>query len=106
MNKPTRENSKADVFPKGVMVAWADATDAMPASLGYMHPPTVVIKTDPESPVSFEGSLDGETFAPIRDKDGDLVRFTKAGVYRLPVSICFLRPVTLKPVAIQTFIQR
>lgn len=103
MNKHTKTRTPIGEYPKGTIVEWNDEFDA--AGLVYTHSPTVVIPKDPEAPVTFEGSLDGKTFAVIRDKDNEAVRVTKAGCYRLPVAVCFLRPVSQKPCYVQTFIQ-
>jgi len=103
MNNCTRNRTPKDQFPKGTIIEWT-ATGA-PQALTFMHSPTMVVLEDPAAPIRFEGSVDGEHFALIRDKDNSVVRVTKAGVYRLPVAVCYLRPVSEKPFIVQTFIQ-
>lgn len=105
MNKPRIENTHELFFPKGQIATWEGESARHPtAALKAMHSPTVQVIDDPEKPVSFEGSIDGAVFSVIRDKDNEVVRVTKAGLYRLPVAIAFLRPVSQGAVHIKTFI--
>lgn len=106
MLKPTIVRTQRDTYPKGTIITWdGDCTTAAPASLQFCHAPTVVIAEDPPQAILFEGSLDGEKFSYLRDKDGEVVRITRAGTYRLPVAICYLKPFCAGSVFIQTFIQ-
>ena len=106
MLKPSIVRTARDTYPKGTILTWeGDCTNAAPAPLQFCHSPTVVVAEDPPVAVYFEGSLDGEKFAVLRDKDGEVVRITRSGSYRLPVAVCYLRPVCAGDVFIQTFIQ-
>ena len=101
MPKPTISRSEA---VRGRVATWIGGGDATPFI--FAHPASVRVSADPTHPITFEGSLDGQVFATMRDKDGLEVRITKAGVYRLPVPVLHLRPVTLdQTVTIQTFAQ-
>ena len=100
---PNPRISRTEVV-RGRVATWTGSGDA--ATFIYAHPPTVVVSPDPTSPITFEGSLDGQVFATMRDKDNIEVRITKAGIYRLPVPVLHLRPVTQDAtVTIQTFAQ-
>lgn len=88
---------------KGDIITWEGSGTPAGVALGGMHSPSVQVisLTDP---VTFEGSFDGEAWSQIRDKDGDLVRVTKPGLYRLPVAVLHLRPVTAGEAVITTFV--
>ena len=88
---------------KGDLIEWSGPGPFQGVALKGMHSPSaqVVSLTDA---VTFEGSFDGDRWDAIRDKDGDLVRVTKPGLYRLPVAVLHLRPVTAGEAVITTFV--
>lgn len=106
MNKPTSTRTNDVSMPKGDVVCWTGSGPFAGISLRSIHSPTVLVVTDPTAPLTFEASVDGESWALIRDKDNEAVRVTKSGAYRMPVATLYLRPVCLGEVTIHTFISR
>ena len=106
MNKPTVTRTAELEFPKGDHIAWVGACPFAGHNLKAFHAPTVAVITDPTEPLTFEGSFDGQHWAVIRDKDGEAVRITKAGVYRLPVIAPWLRPCSRGTIEVRAFIGR
>lgn len=104
MNKPTITRTAELSFPKGEVVTWLTPGPCMGISLRAVYSPAVIVPTDPTKPLTFEASVDGETWAVIRDKDNEAVRITKAGAYRLPVATAYLRPVCDGEATVMTFI--
>lgn len=104
MNKPFEKPTEAYQYPKGSHFTWAGDGPFGAANLKVMHSPTIVV-SDIRAPLTFEGSLDGSKYGVLRDKDGDMVRITKPGVYRLPVAVVWLRPVCDGAIEISAFVQ-
>lgn len=104
MNKASEKPTVQYEFPKGAHFSWSGDGPFGAANLKAMISPTVqVVKA--EQPVTFLGSFDGSAYEVIRDKEGEVVRITKPGVYRLPVAVVWLRPVCEGSVLINTFVQ-
>jgi hypothetical protein len=104
MNNPTITKTADISFPKGEIVHWITPIPCAGISLRSVYNPTVIIPADPTDAITFEASFDGKTWAVIRDKENEVVRITKAGAYRLPVSVSWLRPVCRGEATIMTFI--
>jgi len=104
MNKPSEKPTEAYQYPKGSHFTWQGDGPFGAANLKTMLSPTVLV-AKADAPITFEGSFDGATYGVIRDKDGEVVRITKAGVYRLPVAVVWLRPVCDGDVQISSFVQ-
>jgi hypothetical protein len=45
-----------------------------------------------DSPIQMQGSVDGVTWLPLRDADGQAIRLTQAGVYQMPCAPRMIRP--------------
>lgn len=104
MNKPTDTKTGPYEYPKGTHMHWKGDGPFQAANLAALCAPTVAV-AKATHPLTFEGSLDGKSFGVLRDKDGDVFRITKSGLYRLPVAVVWLRPVCEGSVDISTFIQ-
>lgn len=105
MNKPLRQRTPTGDFPKGEHITWTGNGPHDGVNLGYIQSPSVLV-SHLTSAVTFEGSFDGENWDVIRDKDNEIVRFTKTGVYRLPVAVVHVRPVSADGITVRLFIQR
>jgi hypothetical protein len=103
MNTPSKTNTPRDSYPKGVVVSWTGGGECAGSNLTFVHRPTVLIDSI-EGAVSFESSLDGAIWRDVRDLDGLQVRLTKPGVYELPVSVGWLKPVMHGEATISVFI--
>lgn len=104
MNKVTEKPTEAYQYPKGSHFSWKGDGPFGAANLKAMLSPTVMV-SQADAPVTFEGSFDGVTYGVIRDKENEVVRITKAGVYRLPVAVIWLRPLCEGQVDISSFVQ-
>ena len=100
--KPVVKQSHPHQFPAGATITWkrGDGKHA----LTRFGAPTVIVSGDTKEPVTFLGSFDGETFEPIRDAEGDEIRATRPGVYKLPTDVAWLWPTIRGDATVQLFI--
>ena len=106
MNKPQRIRTPQGDFPKGEHIVWIGNGQHDGVNLGYLQSPSVQVDCAPTAAITFEGSFDGENWSVIRDKEGEVVRIIKDGMYRLPVAVVHVRPVSQAAIVVRLFIQR
>lgn len=105
MNTLTKNKTEPAQYPKGVTWTWdGESASHPPLNLTHQHSPTVQIDRM-DTPITWLGSFNGVDYSVIRDKEGEIVRMTKLGVYRLPVAVCYLRPVSDGAITARIFIQ-
>jgi len=100
--KPKVEKTHPHQFPAGSIVTWAK--DSKAHALTRFHAPTVQVSGDTKEPVTFLGSFDGITFESVRDTDGDELRVTRPGIYKIPVELAWLHPVIRGDATVKIFI--
>lgn len=92
MKQETKQIPK--LFPATYVTSW-DGSGSSANSLALPKPSRISVEIcGLGGPVTLMGSLDGETWSPIKSKEGDTYRFGSPGIYPVDTSILHVFPVT------------